>query len=126
MSLRNEVKSENNTPFTIEICCVYNNVAITSWLLARRTEMLKQYTIQHTNMSRVYNAANTSRISANDIVLQAHVRAHLRSQYRAQGQSIAEETIAQTFILVLLRRHYCKPRANIEDRKRPPVLFMKL
>ena len=126
MSLRDEVKSENNTPFTIEICCVYNDVANTSRLLARRTEKLKQYTIQHTNMPRVYNAANTSRISANDIVLQAHVRAHLRSLYRGQGQSIAEETIAQAFILVLPRRHYCKPYANIADKKRPPVLFMKL
>ena len=126
MSLEDEMKSENNTPFTTEIFCVYNNVANTSRLLARRTEKLKQYTIQHTNMPRVYNAANTSKISANDIVLQAHIIAHLRSQYRGQGQSIAKETIAQAFILVHLRRHYCKPRANIEDRKRPPVLFMKL
>ena len=37
MSLGDEVKSENNTPFIIQICRVYNNVANTFRLSAVRT-----------------------------------------------------------------------------------------
>ena len=32
-----------------------------------------------------------------------------RSQYRGLGKSIAEETILQAKLSILLRRHYCKP-----------------
>ena len=37
MSLGEEVKSENNTRFSIQICCGYNNVANTFRLSAVRT-----------------------------------------------------------------------------------------
>ena len=37
MSLGDEVKSENNAPFTMQICRGYNNVANTSRLYAART-----------------------------------------------------------------------------------------
>ena len=63
MRLRDEETSENNTSFSIYICLGSKN------------------------------AANTSRISAGKIVLQAQVRAHPRSKYRVLGKSNAEGLI---------------------------------
>ena len=65
MTLRDDVKNENNTPFSIQICRWYDNVA------------------------------NTYLISAARIVPQAMVRADLWSQYRRPDKSIAEEVIHQ-------------------------------
>ena len=65
MSLGDEVKSENNTPFSIQICCGYNNVA------------------------------NTFRLSAVRTVLTAKVGVQMRIQYRRLYQSIADEAILQ-------------------------------
>ena len=65
MSLRDEVKNENNTPFSIQICCGYNN------------------------------AANTLRIYAAMRVLEDQVTAHLRRQNKGADKSIAEEAILQ-------------------------------
>ena len=80
MSLGDEVKSENNTPFSIQICRGYNNVA------------------------------NTFRLAAVRTVLNAKVGANMRIQYRRLYQSIAEEAILQaTYVSILLRRHYCTP-----------------
>ena len=80
MSLRDDVKNENNIPFSIQICRWYNNVANTYWISAARK------------------------------VLQTMVRADLCSQYRRLDNSIAEEAILQVAeISILLRRHYCRP-----------------
>ena len=80
MSLGDEVKSKNNTPFSIQICRWYNNVA------------------------------NTFRLSAVRTVLTAKVGAHMRIQYRSLYQSTAEEAILQaTYVSILLRRHSCRP-----------------
>ena len=42
MSLRDEVKSENNTPFSIQICHGFNNVANTTRMSAARTVLQGQ------------------------------------------------------------------------------------
>ena len=63
--LIDEETSENNTPFSIEICRWYNNVA------------------------------NNFRISAARTVLQAMVKAHLWRQYIGLDKGIAEEAILQ-------------------------------
>ena len=73
------MKSENNTHFSIQICCGYNNLA------------------------------NTFRLSAVRTILTARVGTHMRIQYRHLCQSIAEEAILQaTNVSILLMRHYCK------------------
>ena len=60
MSLGDEGKSENNTPFSIQICRGYNNVA------------------------------NTFRLAAMRTVFTAKVGAHMRIQYSHLYQSIAQ------------------------------------
>ena len=46
MSLGDEVKSENNTPFSIQICRGYNNVANTFRLSAVRTVLTAKVGVQ--------------------------------------------------------------------------------
>ena len=68
------MKSENNTPISIQICRWYNNVA------------------------------NTIKISAARTVLKVIVRAHLWRQYRRLDKSIADEAILQAaYVSILLR-----------------------
>ena len=74
------MKSENNTPFSIQKCGGYNNVA------------------------------NTVRLAAVRTVLTAKVGDHMRLQYRRLYQSIAEEAVLQaTYVSILLMRHYFRP-----------------
>ena len=46
MSLGDEEKSENNTSFSIQICCGYNNVANTFRLAAVRTVLTAKVGVQ--------------------------------------------------------------------------------
>ena len=80
MSLKDEVKSENSTPFSIQICHWYNNVV------------------------------NTFSISAARTVLKAMVRDYLWRQYIGLDKIIVEEAILQAaYVSILLRSHYCRP-----------------
>ena len=73
VSLGDEETSENNTPFSKQICRGYNNVA------------------------------NTARISDARTVLQAQVKAHIRHQNRGPDKSTAEETMLKAKVSELLR-----------------------
>ena len=46
MSLGDEVKSENNTPFSIQICREYKNVANTFMLSAVKTVLTSKVVVQ--------------------------------------------------------------------------------